>query len=69
MGGVPGKLSDSEFSNEGDELTILKEWFQCACDNKRSKLFICPCGGLKGLFAICDAAGEKNGELIRSVRN
>ena len=31
----------------------------CVCDNKRSKLVICPCGGFKRLFAICDAVGEK----------
>ena len=60
MGGVPGKLSGNEIWNESDELTFLKEWFQCACDNKRSKLVTCPCGGLKGLFAICDAVGEED---------
>ena len=60
LSGVPGKLSDRELRNEGDELTILKEWFQCACDKKRSKLVICPCGALMGLFAIYDVVGEEN---------
>ena len=66
MCGVPVKLSGSELWNEVDELTILKEWFQCAGDSKRSKFVISPCGGLKGLFAICDAVGKENWELIGS---
>ena len=60
MGGVPGKLSGNELWNISDELTILKEWYQCACDNEHSKFFICPCARLNGLFATCDAVGEKN---------
>ena len=60
MGGVPEKLSGSELGNEGDELTILKECIQCACDNKRSILVIGPCGGLKAFFAFFDAVGDKN---------
>ena len=41
IGGVPWKLSISELWNDVDGLTILREWFQCACESKRSILSYC----------------------------
>ena len=66
MGVLTFKLSGSEFWKNGDELTIIKEWFQYACESKPSKSEIGPCGELRGLFAICDIVGEEKWELSRS---
>ena len=63
---VPVKLSGSELWNSGDELTILKEWFQWACESKRPFFITDPCGGLKELFQICDRLGEDNWDLSGS---
>ena len=60
------KLSGKEHWKDGDELTLLHEWFQCACEIKRSIYVIGPCGGLKGLLALCDGIGEESCELIGS---
>ena len=48
IGGVPWKMSGSELRNDGDELTILKEWIQFACVSMRAILVTGLCGELKG---------------------